>query len=107
MDDIGSHFPDDDPAYCGANSLLLLKNVAEMLAGEGFYILDIDSVVVAEQPKLAGYREAMRQTLAAAMGISTRMIGVKATTSEGLGFTGRGEGISATAVALLEGKRQD
>ena len=99
--DIGKLFPDDDPAYAGADSLKLLAAVAEKVRAEGFEILDVDSVVAAQRPKLAPHREAMRANLARAMGIPVENVGVKATTTERLGFEGREEGISATAVALL------
>lgn len=99
--DIGKLFPDTDPAYAGADSLKLLAAVAERVRAEGFEILDVDSVVAAQRPKLSSHREAMRANLARAMGIPVENVGVKATTTERLGFEGREEGISATAVALL------
>lgn len=99
--DIGKLFPDTDPAYAGADSLVLLAAVANKVREEGYVILDVDSVVAAQAPKLSPHREAIRQNLAKAMGISVENIGVKATTTEHLGFEGREEGISATAVALL------
>lgn len=99
--DIGKLFPDTDSAYAGADSLVLLAAVANKVREEGYVILDVDSVVAAQAPKLSPHREAIRQNLAKAMGISVENIGVKATTTEHLGFEGREEGISATAVALL------
>ena len=99
--DIGKLFPDTDPAYAGADSLKLLAAVADKVRAEGFLILDIDTVIAAQAPKLAPHREAMRANLAAAMGIAVEQVGVKATTTEWLGFEGREEGISATAVCLL------
>ncbi len=99
--DIGKLFPDTDPAYKDADSLKLLSAVADKVRTDGFEILDVDSVIAAQAPKLAPYREAMRENLAGAMGISVDNIGVKATTTEHLGFEGREEGISATAVCLL------
>lgn len=99
--DIGKLFPDTDPAYEGANSLVLLKAVADKVRAEGFQILDVDSVVAAQRPKLSPYRDQMRRNLAEAMGVPVQNVGVKATTTEHLGFEGREEGISATAVALL------
>ncbi len=99
--DIGKLFPDTDPAYAGADSLVLLAAVANKVREEGYVILDVDSVIAAQAPKLSPHREAMRQNLAKAMGIPVENIGVKATTTEHLGFEGREEGISATAVALL------
>lgn len=99
--DVGKLFPDTDPAYKDADSLVLLSRVAETVRAAGFDILDVDSVVAAQAPKLSPYREAMRENLAHAMGIAVDNVGVKATTTEHLGFEGREEGISATAVCLL------
>ena len=98
--DIGKLFPDTDPAYAGADSLKLLAAVADKVRAEGFAIVDVDSVIAAQAPKLSPYREQMRENLAAAMGIPVQNVGVKATTTEHLGFEGREEGISASAVAL-------
>ncbi len=100
--DIGKLFPDTDPAYEGADSLKLLAAVAEHVRGLGFEIVDVDSVVAAQAPKLSPHRDAMRENLARAMGVPVDSVGVKATTTEHLGFEGREEGISAQAVALLE-----
>ena len=99
--DIGRLFPDTDPAYKDANSLKLLAAVAMRVRAEGFEIVDVDSVIAAQRPKLSPYREQMRANLAEAMGIAFDSVGVKATTTEHLGFEGREEGISASAVALL------
>ena len=99
--DIGKLFPDTDPAYEGADSMKLLAAVAGFVRDRGYEILDVDSVVAAQAPKLSPYRDQMRENLARAMGISPENVGVKATTTEHLGFEGREEGISATAVALL------
>lgn len=99
--DIGKLFPDTDPAYKDADSLVLLAAVAAFVREQGYEILDVDSVVAAQVPKLSPYRETMRHNLAAAMGVSVDNVGVKATTTEHLGFEGREEGISATAVCLL------
>ena len=99
--DIGRLFPDTDPAYKNADSLKLLAHVAAYVRECGYEILDVDSVVAAQAPKLSPHREQMRANLAAAMGVSVENVGVKATTTEHLGFEGREEGISATAVALL------
>ena len=98
--DIGKLFPDTDPAYEGADSMKLLAAVAGFVRERGYEILDVDSVIAAQAPKLP-YRDQMRENLARAMGISPENVGVKATTTEHLGFEGREEGISATAVALL------
>ena len=99
--DIGKLFPDTDPAYEGADSMKLLAAVADFVRDLGYEILDVDSVIAAQAPKLSPYRDQMRENLARAMGISPENMGVKATTTEHLGFEGREEGISATAVALL------
>lgn len=99
--DIGKLFPDTDPAYEGADSMKLLAAVADFVCDRGYEILDVDSVIAAQAPKLSPYRDQMRENLARAMGISPENVGVKATTTEHLGFEGREEGISATAVALL------
>lgn len=100
--DIGKLFPDTDPAYKDADSLKLLAAVAEHVRGLGWCIVDVDSVIACQAPKLSPYREDMRQNLAHAMGIPVDNVGVKATTTEHLGFEGRGEGISAQAVCLLD-----
>ena len=99
--DIGKLFPDTDPRYAGADSLKLLKAVADLVRQQGYVILDVDSVISAQRPKLSPYRDQMRENLAKAMGIPVENVGVKATTTEWLGFEGRAEGISATAVCLL------
>ena len=103
--DIGTLFPDTDPAYKGADSLVLLSRVADLLRGQGFEIVDVDATVAAQAPKLAPHREAMRANLARAMGIPAEHVGVKATTTEHLGFVGRKEGIEAFAVALIDDSR--
>ena len=101
LGDIGKLFPDSDPAYSGADSLVLLRRVAEVLAEHGYGIGNVDATVLAQRPKLAPHIPEMRERLAAAMGISPGQVSVKATTEEGLGFTGTGEGIAAHAVALI------
>ncbi|MDO4849081.1 MAG: 2-C-methyl-D-erythritol 2,4-cyclodiphosphate synthase [Coriobacteriia bacterium] len=100
--DIGKLFPDDDPAYEGADSIELLGRVAALVRERGWRIVDCDCTVAAQAPKLAPYREQMRENMAAAMGLPVDAVGVKATTTEKLGFVGRKEGIAAWAVALLE-----
>ncbi|MDZ4170003.1 MAG: 2-C-methyl-D-erythritol 2,4-cyclodiphosphate synthase [Coriobacteriia bacterium] len=100
--DIGQHFPDTDPAWADADSLGLLGTVADLVRSRGFEVLDVDCVVIAEQPKIAPYRDAMRSNLARAMGVGVDCVGVKATTTEGLGFEGRGEGIGVQAVVLIQ-----
>ena len=104
LGDIGKLFPDNDPAYEGADSLMLLRRVTQALAENGYGIGNVDATVLAQRPKLAPHIPAMRERLAAAMGISPDRVSVKATTEEGLGFTGTGEGIAAHAVALIEGQ---
>ena len=99
--DIGKLFPDTDPAYKDADSLKLLAAVAAFVRERGFAILDVDSVVAAQAPRLSPYRDQMRANLAAAMGLPVENVGVKATTTEHLGFEGREEGISATATCLV------
>ena len=99
--DIRKLFPDSDPEWEGADSMKLLAAVAAKVRSEGFEIIDVDSVIAAQAPKMAPHRQQMRANLAAAMGIAVENVGVKATTTERLGFEGREEGISATAVALL------
>lgn len=100
--DIGHAFPDTDPAYAGISSLLLLERVMEMLHDKGLRVGNVDATILAQRPKLAAYIPAMRQALARTMGVDEARVNVKATTEEGLGFTGRGEGMAAHAVALLE-----
>jgi len=100
--DIGRHFPDTDPQYKGISSLYLLERVATMISDAGYTIQNIDSIIVAQKPKLAPYIDRMAGTLAARLKISPSQVNVKATTTEGLGFTGTGEGIAAYAVVALE-----
>ena len=99
--DIGRQFPDTDPAWEGADSLVLLKTVAGLIAERGYSVGNVDATVIAQRPKLAGYIPQMRENIAAALGIEISDVNVKATTEEHLGFTGRGEGIAAHAVALI------
>ena len=100
--DIGHHFPPDDPAYRQADSIGLLTAVAALLRSAGWTVVNIDTVICAEAPRLAPFTEAMRARLAGALGIRTGAVGIKATTAEGLDAVGRGEGIAAQAVALLQ-----
>ena len=102
LGDIGKHFPDTDPKYKGANSIELLKHVGALLKKHQYKIGNIDATIIAQAPKLRPYIDTMNVNIAEALGISTDQVNVKATTEEKLGFTGRKEGISATAVALLE-----
>ena len=100
--DIGRHFPDNDPAYQGADSLLLCRHVADILREHGYRLSNVDATVIAQAPKLAPHIEAMRRNVAAVFGVSPEDVNIKATTEEHLGFTGAGEGIAAHAVCLLE-----
>lgn len=102
LGDIGKHFPDTEPAYKGISSIELLKAVGRLLEENMYLIGNIDATIIAQRPKLAPYREAMRENIAAALKIPVSKVSVKATTEEGLGFTGTGEGISAQAAVLLE-----
>ena len=102
LGDIGQHFPPNDPQYEGADSLVLLSKVAELAEGAGFRIVDVDTTIVAQAPRMSSYRDTMRGNIARALGIGIDDVGVKSTTTEHLGFEGRGEGIGAYAVALLE-----
>ena len=100
--DIGKLFPDTDPAFAGADSLELLAQVGKLARERGFTLLDADCVVICQRPRISPHRERMRENLAAALGVSADSVGVKATTTERLGFEGREEGIGAQAVVLLE-----
>lgn len=100
--DIGRHFPDTDPAYEGVSSLELLRSVARLMRESGWRLVDADCVLVLEEPRISPYRDAMRTAMAQALGVDPDCVGVKATTTEGLGTTGRGEGVAAQAVVLLE-----
>ena len=104
LGDIGKLFPDNDPAYAGADSVALLRAVTALLGEKGWRVGNVDATVIAQRPKLAPYREEMRRNLAAAMGIEVDAVSIKATTEEGLGFTGSGEGMAAMAVALLRSR---
>lgn len=99
--DIGKLFPDTDPAYKDADSLKLLAAVATFVCERGYEIIDVDSVVACQAPKLSPYREQMRENLACAMGLEVDAVGVKATTTEWLGYEGREEGITAYATCLV------
>ena len=101
LGDIGKHFPDTDERYKGISSIILLKYVAELLDKEGYIIENIDATIVAQRPKMRPFIEQMEKNMAEALKIETEQINVKATTEEGLGFTGSGEGISSQAICLL------
>lgn len=102
LGDIGKHFPDTDSAYKGADSMKLLSEVGVLIDRENMLIGNIDATVIAQKPKLSPYIEQMRQNIAKVLGIDINQVNIKATTEEGLGFTGSGEGISAQAICLLE-----
>ncbi len=102
LEDIGHYFPDSDPAYAGADSMDLLEAVVTLVSDRGWRVANVDAVVVCEEPRIAPHRAAMRQRLAAALGVGIGAVGLRGTTTEGMGFTGRREGIAAQAVALLE-----
>lgn len=101
LGDIGRHFPDTDPAYRGADSLGLLARVAGLLGERGWSVGNVDATILAQRPKLAPHIPQMAENLAKAMGVPPERVNVKATTEEGLGFTGSGEGMAAHAVALI------
>lgn len=101
LGDIGKHFPDSDPAYAGVSSLVLLEATVRLLREAGYTVGNVDSTIIAQRPKLAPFLPEMRQNIARVLGIPMENVSVKATTEEGLGFTGSGEGIAASAVALL------
>lgn len=102
LGDIGMHFPDTDMSYKDISSLILLKKVAELLRDAGFGVVNIDSVICAEKPKLAPYIQKMRQNIAHTLGIAEEKVSIKATTTEGMGYEGRGEGISAQAICMIK-----
>ena len=101
LGDIGRHFPDTDPAWKGADSRGLLRHVVALVRGEGFEVVNLDATIMAQAPKMAPHIEAMRTAVAETLGVTLGQVNVKATTTERLGFTGRGEGIAAEAVVLL------
>lgn len=102
LGDIGKHFPDNDPAYKGIDSKILLRNVCNLLRSKGYSINNVDSILCLQRPKIAPYIETMRNTLADCMGLDVDQVSVKATTTERLGFEGREEGVSAYAICLIE-----
>ena len=101
LGDIGRHFPDSDPAYAGIDSRILLRRVMDELKGRGLRVHNVDLTVIAQRPRLAAHMPAMREILGSDLGCDPRRVNVKATTTEQMGFTGRGEGIAALAVVLL------
>jgi len=99
--DIGAHFPDTDPEWAGASSIGLLERVAALMRADGWELVDADTVLVLEAPRISPHRDAMRARMAEALGVEVCRVGLKATTTEGLGSTGRSEGVAAQAVVLL------
>lgn len=106
LGDIGKHFPDTDPAYKGISSLLLLEKVGQLLEENCFLIENIDATIIAQAPKMRPHIDTMRENIAKALGLDVAQVNVKATTEEGLGFTGIGEGISAQAICMLTTPRE-
>ncbi|MBQ9354490.1 MAG: 2-C-methyl-D-erythritol 2,4-cyclodiphosphate synthase [Clostridia bacterium] len=102
LGDIGKHFPDTDPAYKNINSLFLLKKVGELISEGGYKICNIDATIIAQSPKMSPYIQKMRENIAETLNIDVSLVSVKATTEEGLGFSGRKEGISAHSVCLID-----
>lgn len=105
LGDIGQHFPDTDPEYKGISSIALLQKVGALLEDQGYVIENIDATIIAQRPKLAAYRPQMAANIAEALHLELNQVSVKATTEEGLGFTGTGEGISSQAIVLLANVR--
>ena len=101
MGDIGKHFPDTDPEYKGISSLVLMEKVGELLREDGFIIENIDATIIAQAPKMRPYIDSMRENIARVLEVDVSCVNVKATTEEGLGFTGSGEGISSQAICML------
>ena len=106
LGDIGKHFPDTDPKYKGADSLVLLQEVGRLLENECYIIENIDATIIAQAPKMRPHIDTMRRNIASALSIDISQVNVKATTEEGLGFTGSGEGISSQAICLLNSPRE-
>jgi 2-C-methyl-D-erythritol 2,4-cyclodiphosphate synthase len=102
LGDIGQHFPDSDPAWAGASSLRFVAAAKAMLAAHHWQIVNVDLTLVAEAPRIGPWREAIRQSVARSLGLAEAQVNLKATTTEGLGFIGRGEGLAALATVLLE-----
>jgi 2-C-methyl-D-erythritol 2,4-cyclodiphosphate synthase len=102
LGDIGSHYPDSDPAYRGADSRTLLKDVGKKISAQGYRIVNIDATIIAQAPRMAPHVARMTGNIAADLGIEPAAVSIKATTTENLGYIGRGEGIAAQAIALIE-----
>ncbi|MFQ5771620.1 MAG: 2-C-methyl-D-erythritol 2,4-cyclodiphosphate synthase [bacterium] len=106
LGDLGNHFPDDDERFTGISSLLLLKEVGEMVHGKGYQIQNIDSLIVIQNPKLSPYFAAMRKNIAETLSLSESQVSIKATTSEKMGFIGKGKGIAAHACVLIQEREE-
>ncbi|NLZ91486.1 MAG: 2-C-methyl-D-erythritol 2,4-cyclodiphosphate synthase [Clostridiales bacterium] len=107
MGDIGMHFPDTDPAYAGANSIKLLEKVVKKLRDAGYAIINIDGTIIAQQPRMAEYIPRMRENIARVLNLDMSRVSIKATTTEGMGFSGRGEGIAVQSAVLLAKERPE
>jgi 2-C-methyl-D-erythritol 2,4-cyclodiphosphate synthase len=107
LGDIGSHFPPGEPQYKNISSLALLKKVRDELTEEGWQIVNVDATIVAEKPRLGGFIDQMRQQLSQTLGIAPSQVSLKASTSAGLGLVGRGEGIAAYAIAMVQGSKDE
>ncbi|MDP6102480.1 MAG: 2-C-methyl-D-erythritol 2,4-cyclodiphosphate synthase [Dehalococcoidia bacterium] len=103
LGDIGTHFPSSNPQYRGASSIRFLRYCADLLKQQGWHITNLDATIIAERPRLAPYSENMRETIAESLGLAATQVNVKCTSSDGLGFPGRGEGMTAYAIATIEG----
>jgi len=104
LGDIGTHFPSSDPQYRGASSIRFLQHTAKLLEQQGWHVTNLDATIIAEHPKLAPVAENMRQVIAESLGLHQSQVNVKSTTSDGMGFSGRGDGIAAMAIATIEDK---
>ncbi|MGB1884077.1 MAG: 2-C-methyl-D-erythritol 2,4-cyclodiphosphate synthase [Gammaproteobacteria bacterium] len=105
LGDIGRHFPDSDPAFAGADSRVLLRHTRDLVQQQGYSVTNIDATIIAEQPRISPHVDQMRENIAADLDVALAAVNVKATTTEKMGFTGRGEGIAALAICALEGGR--
>jgi len=103
LGDIGTYFPSSAPSYRGSSSVMFLKHAAELLKGEGWQVVNLDATIIAERPRLASFSDDMRNVIAECLGLSRSQVNIKSKSSDGMGFTGRGEGIAALAVATIEG----
>jgi 2-C-methyl-D-erythritol 2,4-cyclodiphosphate synthase len=102
LGDIGTYFPSSDTRYLGASSLQFLRYAAELLKQQGWHVTNLDATIVAERPRLTPFSEKMREVIAESLGLSQGQVNIKSKTSDGMGFTGRGEGIAALAIATIE-----